>query len=330
MKRRNGANGSADGGAATTAAVFGEVLRHHRECAGLTQEDLAAKIPCDRTLVTRVEAGKRVPQERFVAVCDQLLGTGDMFTTLWRRIDWYPHTTHPDWLKRWVEMEANAEALRAYETDVMPGLLQTEEYARALMSQFFSGRELDDRVAARMSRQQGFMKVDGPLLVVVLDESAIRNVVGGGDVMRDQCEQLLLAGQRPNMRVQVAPFNLPLIKPKTAMSLITLADGEQWLYSESLEAGHFINDPALIARYTRIYDVLRADCLSASDSAAFIGDAMEGYGRNGDMAQEHLQRERRWELSGSRVDEKQLQRNPRRGLRGNRPRYPRIRPREGQ
>ncbi|MEV5238290.1 helix-turn-helix transcriptional regulator [Streptomyces cinnamoneus] len=309
MKRRNGNGG---GGAATTAAVFGEVLRHHREVAGLTQEELAGKIPCDRSLVARVEAGSRVPQRHFVVACDRLLGAAEMFVKLWEKIDWYPHTTHPDWFKRRVEMEAKATVLRAYETDVVPGLVQTEEYARALLSQIFTGRELDERVAARMSRQQVFLKSDGPLLMLVLDESVIRNLVGSSAVMHDQCAQLLLAGERPNLRVQVAPFNLPLTKPKGSMSLITLPGEETWIYSESLEVGHFTNDPALIARYARIYDVLRADCLSGSDSAALISDAMEGYGRNDSMAQEQLQRARRGRLHR------------------NSPRYPRIGPGKGQ
>ncbi len=306
MKRRNGANG------ATTAAVFGEVLRHHREVAGLTQEELAGKIPCDRSLVARVESGTRVPQRHLVVACDRSLGTGEMFLGLWEKIDWYPCTSHPDWFKRRVEMEAKAVVLREYEADVVPGLLQTEEYARALLSQIFSGRELDERVAARMSRQQCFLKADGPLLILVLDESAIRNVVGNRAVMRDQCEQLLLAGERPNMRVQVAPFDVPLIKPKGPMTLMSLPGGEDWVYSESLETGHFINDPAIIARYTRLYDVLRADCPSSSESAALISDAMEGYARDDDMAQEQLQRARRRELHR------------------NSPPYPRLRPSKGQ
>lgn len=326
MKRRNGGGGAAT----TTAAVFGEVLRHHREGAGLTQEELAGKIPCDRSLVARVESGTRVPQRHFVVSCDQLLGTGDMFANLRERIDWYPSVTHPDWFKRWVEMEAKAVVLRAYEIDVIPGLLQTEEYARALLSQIFTGRELDERVAARMSRQQCLLRSDGPLLVVVLDESVIRNVVGNAAVMRDQCAQLLLAGKRPNMRVQVAPFNVPLIKPKGPMTLISQPDGQVWVYSESLETGHFINDPAIIARYTKLYDVLRADCLSGSDSASLISDAMERYGRDDSMAQEQLQRTRRRELPGGRMAEKQPQRRQRGQLHRNSPRYPRLRPRQGQ
>ncbi|MEU1825347.1 MULTISPECIES: helix-turn-helix domain-containing protein [Streptomyces] len=304
--------GSAMRQGATTAAVFGEVLRHHREVAGLTQEGLAVKIPCDRSLVARVEVGTRVPQERFVLACDRVLGAGDIFSRLWEKIDWYPQVTHPDWFKRRVEMEAKALELREFETDLIPGLLQTEEYARALLSQVFSGRELDERVSARMSRQQPYLKPEGPFLAVVLNENAIRNVVGNDAVMREQCAQLLLAGQRENMRIQVAPLGLPLAKPKGPMSLINLPDGQVWVYSESLETGHFINDPAIIKRYTRIYDALRADCLSGPDSATLIRDVMKGYGRDGEMAQKQPQRARR----------RQLHRNS--------PRYPRLRPRKGQ
>ncbi|MEU8581680.1 helix-turn-helix domain-containing protein [Streptomyces abikoensis] len=301
---------------ATTAAVFGEVLRHHREVAGLTQEGLAVKIPCDRSLVARVETGTRVPQRRFVLACDQALGTGEMFAKLWRKIDWYPAVSHPDWFRRRAEMDAEAVAVYEYQNQVIPGLLQTEDYARALFSRVARGDKeevIEERVRARLSRQQRFLDPLGPTLVALLDESSIRNVVRDAALMCGQYAHLLEAGQQENICIQVVPASGgAMIRPNTSMSLIRLPNGEQWVYSESLDCGHFDNDPALIARHAQTYDVLRADALSARDSAALIRDAMEGPGRNGDLAQEQLQRRQR----------RQLHRNS--------PRYPRLRPRKGQ
>ncbi|WP_399886777.1 Scr1 family TA system antitoxin-like transcriptional regulator [Streptomyces sp. BBFR51] len=315
MGRRN-----AGGSGASTAAVFGEVLRHFREAAGLTQEGLAARIPCDRSHIARVEAGTRVPQDTFAKTCDELLGTGGVLARLWGRIDWYPEVEHPDWFQRRADMDAEAVALREYQERVMPGLLQTEEYARALFSRVASGPKLEERVRARLSRQQRFLVGSGPSYIVVLDESCLRNVVGSPEVMQEQCAHLLDLGRRPNIRVQVAPASFPeLLRPNVSMSLIELPSRERWVYSESADRGHFNRDPAAYARHSHTYDVLRADVLSARQTFALIGDTMEGYGQHGQARTQRVD-----------LGQEQLQRRERRQLRGNRPRFPRRRPGPGQ
>ncbi|MFG2862945.1 Scr1 family TA system antitoxin-like transcriptional regulator [Streptomyces sioyaensis] len=335
MSRRR--SSTTKGPAATNAAVFGEVLRHFREAAGFTQERLSKEIPCDRSQVARVEAGTRVPQETFAKQCDDILGTGGVLLRLWGRIDWYPEVQHPDWFERRAKMDAVAVALREYQERVFPGLLQTPDYAHALFSRRNADAdEIELRVRARLSRQQRFLTDGGPLYLVVLDESCLRNAVGSPQVMRDQCAHLLRVGERANIRIQVAPAGrFGLARPRGSMSLIELAN-ERWAYSESLDRGHFNNDPAVYARHTHTYDVLRADALSAPESAALIGDFMEGYGDHGqapaehsDMDQEQLQRRQRRQLrrSGARLDEEQLQPRRRRQLHRSSPRYPRRRPR---
>ncbi|MFC8273198.1 Scr1 family TA system antitoxin-like transcriptional regulator [Streptomyces sp. NPDC057271] len=314
MSRRNATGGTA----ATTAGVFGEVLRHYREASSLTQDALARQIPCDRSHVARVEAGTRVPQDTFAKACDELLDTGGVLLRLWGRIDWYPTVEHPDWFERRARMDAEALAVRAYQTQVMPGLLQTPEYATALFARrLTSAEEVADRVRARLSRQRRFLAADGPMYIAVLDESCLRNVVGGPLVMRDQCAHLLAVGQLTNIRVQIAPSSRPEIdRPDASMSLIQLPGGQEWVYSESLDRGHLSDDPTLYGRHARTYDVLRADSLSARESAALISDLMEGYGHHADARSD----------CGD-LGEEQLQRRERRRLRRSRPRIPRPRPR---
>ncbi|MEU2363700.1 helix-turn-helix domain-containing protein [Streptomyces noursei] len=314
MSRRNATGGTA----ATNAAVFGEVLRHFREAAGLTQEELARKIPCDRSQVARVERGTRVPHETSAEKCDELLGTGGVLKKLWGRIDWYPEVAHPDWFKRRAEMDAVAVALREYQERVIPGLLQTPEYAHALFSRRpASADEVAERVRARLSRQQRFLADAGPMYVAVLDESCLRNGVGSSEIMRDQCAHLLSVGRRSNIRIQVAPAGITgFVRPRGSMSLIELPDGHRWVYSESLDRGHFNDDPAVYARHAQTYDVLRADAPSARESAALISDVMEGYEHHGQV------RTQRGDL-----DQEQLQRRQRRQLHRGGPRFPRRRPR---
>ncbi|MFD4410410.1 Scr1 family TA system antitoxin-like transcriptional regulator [Streptomyces sp. NPDC058466] len=317
MTRRNAEAGSA----VSNAALFGEVLRHFREAALFTQEGLAREIPCDRSHVARVEAGARVPQDTFAKKCDELLVTGGVLGRLWGRIDWYPQVEHPDWFRRRAEMDAVAVAVRAYQERVIPGLLQTEDYVRALYGRrLANAEEVEERVWARLSRQQRFLDPDGPFYAVVLDESCLRNVVGSPAVMRDQCAHLLRVGRHSNIHIQVAPADLPeVVRPNASMSLIRLPDGHEWVYSESLDRGYFNDDPAVYARHGQTYDVLRADAPSARESAALISDAMEGYEHHGQV------RTRRRDL-----DQEQLQRRQRRRLHRNSPRYPRHRPRPGQ
>jgi transcriptional regulator with XRE-family HTH domain len=288
----------------TNAEFFGELLRHFRESASLTQDALARQIPCDRSLVARVEAGARVPQDTFAKKCDEVLGTGGALMRLWGRVDWYPQVEHPDWFARRVEMEEKAVALYEYQSMVVPGLLQTPDYVRALLSRRAGGELLENRVRARLSRQPRYLAEGGPAYIVALDESCLLHPVDSPAVMRDQCAHLLSVGQLPNIRIQVAPTGrFDLLRPNRPMSLLTLPDGERWIYSESLSRGYFNNDPDAYAEMSRIYDVLRADILSARESAALIRDLMEGYGDHepapaecGDLDQEQLQRRRRRQL----------------------------------
>ncbi|MFD3315501.1 Scr1 family TA system antitoxin-like transcriptional regulator [Streptomyces sp. NPDC058694] len=314
MSRRNAEGGSA----VTTAAVFGEVLKHFRETADLTQEGLARQIPCDRSHVARVEAGTRVPQDTFAKSCDELLGMGGVLVRLWGRIDWYPQVEHPDWFERRARMDAEAVAVYAYQTHVVPGLLQTPDYAHGLFARRIANAyEVEERVRARMSRQQRFLAPDGPVYIAVLDESCLRNMVGSAAVMRDQCAHLLAVGQLPNVRIQIAPADRPDVdRPDASLSLITLPDGHNWVYSESLDHGHFSDDPTVYLRHSQTYDVLRADVPSARESAALISDVMEGYQRHGQA---------RSECGG--LDQEQLQRRKRWRLHRSGPRYPRARPR---
>jgi transcriptional regulator with XRE-family HTH domain len=305
-------NAEATGGV-SNAVLFGDLLRFYRETELLTQEALARQLHCDRSHVAKIEAGTRVPQESFAKNCDEILRTGGALLRMWRQIDWYPEVQHPDWFEKRAEMDAQAVALREYQERVMPGMLQTPAYAHALFSRIATGDEVEERVRARLSRQPRFLAEDGPLYVAVLDESCLRNTVGDAEVMRKQCEHLLSVARRPNIRIQVAPAGYPeLLRPNVSMSLIELPDGHRWVYSESLDRGHFSDDPAVFARHSHAYDVLRADIPSARESAALISDVMEGYEHHGQAPV------RRGDL-----DQEQLQRRERRQLRRNRPRFPR-------
>lgn len=285
--------------ATTPASVFGRVLCHTREQSGYSQDDLAKLIPCDRSLVTRIEAGERVPQQQFAEQCDHVLNTGGLLTQLWQEVDWYsPAHEMPDWFRRRAALDAVATAVMVYQIGLIPGLLQTESYARALFLRSAVGddeQRIAERVSARLGRQTRFLDPAGPLLSVVLDESSLRRMVGDAAVMREQLDHLCAVGRLPNVRIQVAPYaSLMNVPADSSMTLLTMPDGHEWVYSESLNRGHLSDDPSVIGANRRTYALAQADALSAPDSAAWICDAREGHtdhdhhprSERGPMAQE--------------------------------------------
>ena len=279
MARRNSRYGGE--GAETPGGVFGELLRIKREDAGLTQEQLAALVHVERSLITKFENGERVPGRELVEQFeDHLNGRGELLR-LYRRINWSVRLAYfPDWFRRRAVMDAELVELYQYQSLLIPGLLQTEDYARALFERVASRDDeaVEDSVEARLSRQTRFLEPGGPFYLILMDEGCLRQVVGNDRVMRDQMDHLLRAIELPNIHIQVVCFRgRHTAAPNVPMSLITMPDRHRWVYSESLDTGYFSDNPKVIARHQRAYDLLRTDALSARESAALISEAREGY-----------------------------------------------------
>ncbi|SOB81702.1 helix-turn-helix domain-containing protein [Streptomyces sp. 1331.2] len=303
---------------ASSAIMFGAELKYARERAGYRQEDIAKILHCDRTVISRIESGKRKPSVEEIEAIERLLDTGDLLMRLYLRVDWDAQVEHPDWFQEYVDVEAISIGARVYQGDVMPGLLQCERYARELFATgdaAGNAEEIEELTKVRLSRQSRFLEPDGPLLLVILDESTIRTVVGGPGVMRRQMEHLLQVAQLRNVIIHVAPFSARRTRINTSMVLLELPDGQRFVYSESLDRGHLSDASATVAKHQRRYDQVRGECLSESDSLRLIVEALEGF-------RDDEQRARR-----SRLAEEQLQRQQRRQLHRGSPRIPRPRPR---
>ncbi|RGD61705.1 XRE family transcriptional regulator [Kitasatospora xanthocidica] len=296
--------------------MFGEEIRHARAAMGYRQEDLGRKMHLDRTVISRMEGGRRKPSLEELAQLGELLNATELLTRLYGWVDWNASIDHPDWFQERAELEAIAVGLRVYQDSLIHGLLQCEQYARALFANGASAGDperIEELTRARLGRQSRFLVPNGPLLLVILDESAIRTVVGGPGVMRRQMEHLLRVSQLPNIIIHVAPFSNRRTLLKTAMVLLELPDGARWVYSESLDRGHLSDAPDAVVKHQRRYDQLRAECPSEADSLRLVADALEGY-------RDDEQQARR-----SRLAEEQLQRGRRRGLHRGSPRIPRPR-----
>ncbi|MEU4119652.1 helix-turn-helix transcriptional regulator [Kitasatospora sp. NPDC028055] len=285
--------------------MFGEELKYAREAAGYTQGDVGKLLHCDRTVISRTESGKRKPTVEEVGELDRLYGSGDLLKRLYGRVDWDASLEYPDWFWRYVDLEAVASAVRTYQEGLMAGLLQCRQYAYALISDGDAAGdadEVEELIKVRLGRQSRFLSPGGPLLVVILDESAIRKVIGGPGVMRAQMEHLLRVAQLPNIVIHVAPFSSRQASINTTMVLLELPDGQNVVYSESIDRGDLIEDSARVTRHHHRFDRLRGECLSESDSLRLFADAMEGFrddeqrARRGRVAEEQLQRRQRRQL----------------------------------
>ena len=273
--------------ASSAGTVFGEVLRIKREDAGLTQEEAAELIHVERSLITKFENGERVPGPAHVENLDLTLGGRGELIRLHRRIDWTVRMSrYPDWFARRTRMDAELTQLHQYQTQLIPDLLQSEDYARAWFAQLARGDAHGDSIEGRMARQRRFLEADGPLYVALLDESCLLHQVGGPAVMREQLDHLLRVGELPNIRIQIVPFSLGHVSaPQNPTSLIVLPSGQRWMYSESVYMGHFSNDPEMLTQQQHSFDLLRSDSLSARESAALISDVREKYSLPGRASQ---------------------------------------------
>ena len=186
-------------------ALFSSELRQARMRAGLTQDQLAEKIAYSPSLVAHVETGSRAPSLDFAGRADEALHTGGLFTRLQPFVR---REAYPAWFRDWVEIEREAASLRWFEPLVMPGLLQTEAYARAVLAAAHpacADGEIERLVTARMDRQAILTQEGPPLLWVILDEYVLTRPVGGAKVMREQIDRLIVAARQPRIVLQVVP-----------------------------------------------------------------------------------------------------------------------------
>ena len=193
--------------AGTPAGVFGAELRFYRTRAGLSQKDLAAKANVSHDVISKIETGERPPAEDFPPRLDAVpeLDTRGALTRLWDHLKKGQKQRLYGWFQEWADIEAQATVLRWYEPLVVPGLLQTEEYARAILSARPDGNldDLDEQVAARLARQAILDRTGAPQLWCILDEGVLHRAIGGSKVMRSQLYRLAEVAEHPKTTIQV-------------------------------------------------------------------------------------------------------------------------------
>ncbi|MFE3069639.1 Scr1 family TA system antitoxin-like transcriptional regulator [Streptomyces sp. NPDC059247] len=264
---------------ASPQAAFGARLRRVREEKGWPQEDLGGRMEYSGTHVSAVETGRKLPTLRFARRADTALETGNSFEQEWREMR---QGSLLEGFPEYLEYEARAVEIRLYEVGVVPGLLQTSEYAATLEADAVrraaaTQAQADERVALVEERQASLARSPAPLLFVVLDESCIRRPMGPPRVMAAQLARLLDIAEQPNTLLQVAPFAMGARRPFTLpITILTMRDRALMAYAESAQRGHLDREIPSVVPTLTAYHHLQAESLTRAESVAMIEDVRKG------------------------------------------------------
>jgi transcriptional regulator with XRE-family HTH domain len=256
--------------------LFGAEMRRLRESAGMSLEALAGVVSYSKSALARFETAEAMIPPDLPATLDAAFGTDGLFARLYGLAR---NEAHPDKYRRHMELESRARSIDEYASHVIPGSVQTEDYARALFrvsNPGDTGDQIEEKVVARMSRRALFKGATQPDLSMILDEAVIRRPVGGPSVMRRQLAALLPLVDTQSTLVQVLPFahgEHALLG--SMLRLLVLHDGTTVAYEEGRASGQLVEDFERVTQYRRAYDVMRAYALSPSVSANVIREAME-------------------------------------------------------
>ncbi|MFB7450819.1 Scr1 family TA system antitoxin-like transcriptional regulator [Streptomyces sp. NPDC056194] len=246
---------------------YGSELRRLREEAGLNQPQLGKILFCTASLIGQIETAKKVPTREFSERLDAALMTSGSFSRL---VGLVLRSQLPTWFQAYAEMEARATYLSTYQAQLVYGLLQTEEYARAVLGVENPGR-LDEMVAARMDRQRILGREHPPVLCVVLDEAVLHRQIGSAEVMRNQLAHLLGFRDHPWVQVQILPFEVGQHPGLLgSFTLLRFDEDPDIFYTESYDSGHMTAHSQVIRERSVSYARLQASALSREDSAALI------------------------------------------------------------
>lgn len=250
---------------------FGRQMKLFREATGLTQAELGTRVGYGEAQIAAVEQGRRIPKPELIDAVDRVVGAGGVLSAMKKEV---ARARYPGFFRQFAQLEADAAELHAYDAQVVNGLLQSEEYARAVFAMWrplLDEETIQQRLSARMDRQRIFSRRPAPLLSFVIEESVLRRPLGGRDVMRSQLEHLLLIGHQRNVEIQVMPNgrdeHAGLCGPFT---LILTRSRRRMVYVEAQSHSVLHSEPTKVQGFEGTYGVLRAQALTPKESLAWV------------------------------------------------------------
>lgn len=263
-------------------AAFGARVRRAREARGWKQEELGERMGYSGTHISAVEVGRKMPTLRFSRSADRVFGTGetaDTFERQWREIR---HGSLLEGFPQYVGHEGRAVEIRLYNIGIIPGLLQTPEYARVLADSAvqrgaITPEQAEERVSFLAERQAALVRPRPPMVFVILDESCIRRPIGGAAVMSAQLNHLVEFAARPNTLLQVAPYEIGERRTfDLPVNLLTLSDRSVLCYAESQAQGHLDREATSVVPMLTAYHQLQGEAMSPAASVAMISELRKG------------------------------------------------------
>jgi hypothetical protein len=282
--------GSSVGDPTVLKILLGAQLRRLRETAGVSSDDAGYHIRASGSKISRLELGRVSFKERDVSDLLDFYHIGgeqkDQLVQLTREANatpWWQRYREvvPDWFQVYVGLEEAATLIRVYEVQFVPGLLQTEEYARAVVVQGSPGlspAEVDNRVSVRLGRQRLFAKENAPRLWAIVDEAALRRPMGGRDVLAGQVKRLMEAVGEPNITIQVMPFKYGGHGAEGGAFTIMRfpeADLPDMVYMEYLTGAHYIDKPDEVEVYAAVMERLSVAGTSPEKTRDILADILK-------------------------------------------------------
>ncbi|MFF2407185.1 Scr1 family TA system antitoxin-like transcriptional regulator [Streptomyces sp. NPDC058092] len=254
---------------------YGEELRLRRTAAGLTQEALGDEVVCSPTLISHYEAGRRLPNPDDTQRVDRALGTDGFFARWLEDLE----TKYADHFAVMAELERQATLIQQFALSLVPGLLQTDGYARALFRAYRPNHrqeDLDRDVVIRTERARILDEPLNPVLWTMLDEAVLRRQVGGPQVMAEQLRKIADMAEAGRLRLHVLPFGVGAhALQQSLLSLLGFADSAPVAYVEGFLTGNLMDDPALVRSSQTAYDLALSDAMSHQESLALVRAAAE-------------------------------------------------------
>lgn len=261
----------AEQGATGILQVFGRQLKRFREWVELDRTEFGAKTGYSAATIAAYEQGRRIPPPKFIDQADELLGARGILKEMKEEV---ARAQYPAFFRGAAKLEKEAVELHVYATKAVPGLLQTEEYARAVCAMWrplLSEETAEQRVSARLARQAIFARTPLPTISFVIEESLLRRPFGGRDVMRGQLEQLLLCGQRRNVEIQVM---LTEVEEHAGLegpfTLIETREERRIAYVEGYKDSRLYTERKPVRELEEQYGILRAQALTPRETLVLI------------------------------------------------------------
>ncbi|WKK25901.1 helix-turn-helix transcriptional regulator [Streptomyces olivoreticuli] len=262
----------------TERHVLGAMIQHLRKREGLSLRDLAEETRYGHSYINRVELGTQLPSDALIDALDQRF---DMGGTLVKFLEMTREGSMQEYGRKAAVREAQAERIQVFTSSAIPALLQTEDYARALLRTArpkAPRNHFDEAVANRMARQQVFNREERPPYWAVMDESALRRPVGGQATMHGQLLHMLKVAEDPDVTIQVLPFERgEYWMLGGSLTLLTAPNGSTIAYVESFGSGELVESPKRVVELSQRFDTVRGLALPECESLELVRKYLEEY-----------------------------------------------------